>query len=113
LETTKSQINSNYYPKVFAFAKLGYASPNPNNFFETDFSTFYNLGIRLKFEIYDWGKNKRTKEILTQNENILEKDKENFLRNFNSQINEELNNIKKYDETLQVIRKLAITKKYF
>lgn len=100
MEKTKAQINSNYYPKVSAFAKVGYASPNPNNFFETDFSTFYNIGIRLKFELYDWGKNSRNKNIITQNEKIIEEDKENFLRNFNSQINEELNNLNKYDENI-------------
>lgn len=98
INLNKSLINSNYYPKISAFAKFGYANPNPNNFFKVDFSTFYNVGIRLKFEIFDWNKNSRSKEILEQNQKILNEDKENFNRNFEIQIIEEKNNIQKYSE---------------
>lgn len=98
LEANKLVINSNYFPKIVAFAKIGYASPNPNNFFEVNFSTFYNVGVRLKFELFDWNKNFRSKEILSQNFKILDEELLNLERNFKIQINEEEHNIERYSK---------------
>jgi outer membrane protein TolC len=98
LEKNKSIINSNYLPKISAFGKIGYASPNPNNFFETEFSSFYNVGLRFKFELFEWNRNYRTKEILELNKKVIEKDKENFERNFSILISEEKKNIEKYEK---------------
>lgn len=101
LELNKSLINSNYLPKISAFAKFGYASPNPNNFMKTEFSTFYNVGIRIKWEIFDWNKNYYNKQIINQNQEIIKLEQENFSRNFNIAINEEQNNILKYQKNIE------------
>lgn len=98
LEASKFVINSNYFPKIVAFAKIGCASPNPNNFFEVNFSTFYNVGIRLKLELFDWNKNFRSKEVISQNYKILDEELLNLERNFKIQINEEENNIQRYSK---------------
>jgi len=101
IDKNKSLVNSNYLPKLSVFAKYGYGSPNPNNFMKTGFSTFYNVGIRLKWEIFDWNKNFHSKEILDYNTEIVNYDRINFLRNINSQVIEEQNNIEKYEENLK------------
>jgi outer membrane protein TolC len=108
LELNKSLINSNYLPKLSAFAKFGYANPNPNNFMKTEFSTFYNVGIRLKWEIFDWNKNYNSKQIISQNQEILKLDEENFNRNFKIAINEEQNNILKYEKNIESELKVKI-----
>jgi len=101
LELNKSLINSNYLPKISAFAKFGYASPNPNNFMKTEFSTFYNVGIRIKWEIFDWNKNYYSKQIINQNQEIIKLEHENYSRNFNIAINDEQNNILKYQKNIE------------
>ncbi len=101
LELNKSLINSNYLPKISAFAKFGYASPNPNNFMKTEFSSFYTVGIRMKWEIFDWNKNYYSKQIINQNQEIIKLEQENFSRNFNIAINEEQNNILKYQKNIE------------
>ncbi|OGU59160.1 MAG: hypothetical protein A2X64_07145 [Ignavibacteria bacterium GWF2_33_9] len=106
LNENKNLINSGYYPKIMAFGKLGYASPNPNNFFKTDFSSFYNVGIRFQFNIFDWGTNYRKKEILEQNQMMMKQDIENFDRNFKVQIDEEKNNIEKYQNLVDMDEKI-------
>jgi outer membrane protein TolC len=108
LELNNSLINSNYLPKLSAFAKFGYANPNPNNFMKTEFSTFYNVGIRLKWEIFDWNKNYNSKQIISQNQEILKLDEENFNRNFKIAINEEQNNILKYEKNIESELKVKI-----
>ena len=50
-------------PKVWAFAQGGVGQPNPMNFFETDPSTYYILGIQLNWDIYDWGITNRKKQV--------------------------------------------------
>ena len=43
-------------PRIGVFGQGGVGSPNPYNFFEKDLSSYYIVGLRLKWTIYDWGK---------------------------------------------------------
>lgn len=67
-------------PKLSAFARGGFGSPNPYNFFETDLSGFYIAGVRLYWPVFDWGANKLERQELMIQEKILENSKQDMLQ---------------------------------
>jgi outer membrane protein TolC len=72
LEAGIGIIQARRMPKAFGFATLGYGSPPGNNFFESDFSTYYVLGAGVKWNIYDWGKVNNEKQQLLLQQSIIQ-----------------------------------------
>ena len=64
-------------PKVFAFAQAGYGKPGYNMFSE-DFDNYYMLGVKLSWNIYDWGQTRKTQNALAIEQNIINHKKEAF-----------------------------------
>lgn len=56
LSAGESLIGAQRMPRIGVFGQGGVGSPNPYNFFEKDLSSYYIVGLRLKWTIYDWGK---------------------------------------------------------
>lgn len=80
LNETSKLTATKTLPKLSAFARGGFGSPNPYNFFETDLSGFYIAGVRLYWPIFDWGSNKLERQELIIQENILENSKQDMLQ---------------------------------
>ena len=59
-------------PKVSAFATGGLGYPNPLNFFDDGIAPYTQLGLQAKWTIYDWGKQKRDRELLGVQQLILD-----------------------------------------
>ncbi len=68
------------YPKISAFANGGMSSPNPYDFFRTDLSGYYLTGIRLKWNIFDWNKNKNDIKMLNIQREIITSNRDDFER---------------------------------
>lgn len=51
-------------PKVYGFATLGYGNPPGNNFFRDAFEPYMVAGASVKWNIWDWNRTSREKEIL-------------------------------------------------
>lgn len=68
----KSELeSSSRRPYVGLFAQGGVGSPNPYNFFITDPDLFYIAGIRVKWNVLDYGRSRRNAEIYSlQTENV-------------------------------------------
>ena len=86
LEANKNLLQSTSRPKVLAFANLGYGNPNPLNLFETDWSTFYMLGGRLEWKFWDWNSTNKQKQVLKLNQEIIQSEQDNFIRNIDNQL---------------------------
>src|SRR5690606_6208245 len=63
LENMEAMKSLQLMPKVSAYAQLGYSYPGLN-FFENQSDTYYMLGGRFSWALFDWGKTKKEKEIL-------------------------------------------------
>jgi outer membrane protein TolC len=74
-------IQSKRMPKAFGFATLGYGNPPGSNFFKDEFATYYILGAGVKWNIFDWNKAKDEKQIITIQQNIIEKRKADLTDN--------------------------------
>ncbi|MDH5398723.1 MAG: TolC family protein [Cyclobacteriaceae bacterium] len=73
-------------PNLVLFGQGGVGRPNPFNFFETGTAGFYIVGLRLNWNIYDYGRVKRALEItrLKQQNLMTKRDflSENFSRDY-------------------------------
>jgi outer membrane protein TolC len=59
-------------PKVNAFVSGGLGYPNPLNFFDEEIAPFAQVGLQAKWTIYDWGKLKKDRELLSVQQSILD-----------------------------------------
>jgi outer membrane protein TolC len=116
LESQMSLSHVERRPKFSAFAQGGIGQPNPMNFFEVDPSTYYLLGVRLNWPIYDWGNVSRKNQIYSLQQDMISTREANFNRNMNmtlTRLYAELNKleevIKKDNEIIALQEKIVKT----
>lgn len=107
LESTKSLSKSKQLPYLFAFAQGGYGSPNPFNFFETEFSTFYMVGLQLNWKPFNWGNSKREVQSLEIQQQQVASEKEDFERNISMSIQKDENETSKLSELISKDREIV------
>jgi outer membrane protein TolC len=104
-------VESKRMPKAFGFATLGYGNPPGNNFFKDAFEPYYVLGAGIKWNIFDWNKSKNEKEVITRQQQILDKRKEDLTDNLKRLLQskkaeiENLNSLVESDSMLIAVRK--------
>lgn len=67
-------------PTVAAVADVAYGRPPGQNFFEDSFDTFYNVGLSVRWQPFDWGRSRREVQeieartaLIDAHENALER----------------------------------------
>lgn len=100
LETSKEVISKAYYPRLSGFAQLGYGNPGLN-MLDNSFQDFYMLGLKMNWNILDWGKIKDQKQTVELSKEILSTEKETFVLNNAIQLQEAKSDIDKFAEMLQ------------
>lgn len=100
LETSKKLISKENYPKIMGFAQAGYGNPGLN-MLDNSFQDFYMFGLKLNWNIFDWGKTKEKKQTVDISKDIVSTEKETFLLNNEMQLKEAESEISKYGEMLQ------------
>ncbi len=63
LEAGESLLRSERFPKIFGFAQAGYGKPGLD-MLSDEFEPFYIVGAKLTWNIFDWSKNRREREIM-------------------------------------------------
>jgi len=99
LETSKEVISKSNFPKLFGFAQAGYGNPGLN-MLDNSFQDFYMVGLKLNWNIFDWGKTKEKKQAVDISKEIVSTEKETFLLNNQIQQKEAENDINKYEAML-------------
>ena len=99
LETSKEVISKSNYPKLFGFAQAGYGNPGLN-MLDNSFQDFYMVGLKLNWNIFDWGKTKQQKQAVDISKEIVSTEKETFLLNNQMQQKEAESDINKYEAML-------------
>ncbi|WGF91606.1 TolC family protein [Aequorivita marisscotiae] len=99
LETSKEVISKSNFPKLLGFAQAGYGNPGLN-MLDNSFQDFYMVGLKLHWNIFDWGKTKEQKQTLDISKEIVSTEKETFLLNNQMRQKEAENDIEKYDKML-------------
>jgi outer membrane protein TolC len=99
-EVSKEVISKNNTPKVNAFGQAGYGNPGLN-MLDNSFQTFYIVGLKANWNLFDWNKSKIEKQALSISESIVTTEKETFLLNNNLQLQEMENEIKKSEALIR------------
>ncbi len=75
-------LNKSTAPKLTAFAQGGYGNPGLN-LFDSNFASYYVVGLQLNWHVFDWQKNKKERQSLTINRQIIDTQKDVFELNTN------------------------------
>ena len=78
LSASLKLLNSKRKPRAVGFSTLGYGNPPGNNFFRDEFAPFFIVGATVKWNIFDWDRSKREREIIGFQQQILENRKKDL-----------------------------------
>lgn len=106
LQSTMGLVSTQNRPKLAAFARGGVGYPNPFNFFDNKTSPFYYVGASMSWPVWNWGQVKKQKTGLQLQSEILDKQKENLVRNINIQLTQEAAEIEQLKTSLEDDREL-------
>ncbi|TDD95762.1 TolC family protein [Flavobacterium cellulosilyticum] len=80
IEDSKNIVSKNKLPKINAFGQAGYGNPGLN-MLDNSFQTFYIVGLKANWNVFDWNKSKTEKQMLSVSAAIVSTEKETFLLN--------------------------------
>ena len=96
IENSESLIAKQNAPKLLGFATGGYGNPGLN-MLDNSFQTFYTAGIKLNWNVFDWNSNKKQRQSLAINKDIIETETEIFKLNTNIELNQQQKEIDKIE----------------
>ncbi len=99
LIASKSLLSSKLYPKLYGFGEVGYGRPGLN-MLNNDFQSFYIVGAKLSWNLWNWNQTKTDKKIIDLQADIVSLNKDTYSKNININKQKDLAEIEKYDELL-------------
>lgn len=88
LESSESLLAKQRTPKLMGFATGGYGNPGLN-MLDNSFQTFYTVGLKVDWNVFDWGINKKQRESLSLNKDIIDTETEVFKLNTNMELKQQ------------------------
>ena len=85
LEARQKIVKSQRMPKLSAFAQAGYGKPGLNMLGD-EFDSFYLVGARLSWNIWDWNINKRERQVLQVEQQRVNLQERSFNKGMNVQL---------------------------
>jgi outer membrane protein TolC len=111
LDASLGLIQSKRMPKVFGFATLGYGNPPGQNFFKSEFDTYYIVGGGIKWNIFDWSKTKNEKQVISLQQGIIDNRKKEMTDNLKRLLNSKEADINSLNELTQTdVRQISLRK---
>lgn len=99
LMAMKSLSKSKRMPILKAFGQAGYGRPG-FNMLDDQFTDYYMIGARLHWNIWDWGKVKREKQVFDLQNEIINTRKETFDQNLKADLHQKIAGIEKYEKII-------------
>lgn len=97
IESSEQLLSKHNSPKLLGFADAGYGNPGLN-MLDNSFQTFYVVGLKLNWKVFDWNANKKQRESLLINQEIVDSETETFKLNTNIELNQQKKEISKISE---------------
>ena len=111
IKLSKNILSKNNLPKVNAFGQAGYGNPGLN-MLDNSFQTFYVVGVKANWNVFDWNKSKTEQQALSISEAIISTEKEAFVLNSNLQLQEMENEIMKTEEVITTDSEIIALREY-
>jgi len=96
IESNEALIAKQNIPKLLGFATGGYGNPGLN-VLDNSFQPFYTVGIKFNWNVFDWNSNKKQRESLVINKDIVNTESETFKLNTDIELNQYQNEIEKIE----------------
>jgi outer membrane protein TolC len=100
MESMKKLSSVGNRPMLWAVAQAGVGQPNTYNMLETDFSDFYFVGVKMSWQLFDYGNARREKGIYTAKQGIVNSKLEFFEDNIDRQLTREYAEVDKLNELI-------------
>ena len=100
LEATKEMTAVAEIPKLMAFGQLGYGRPG-YDMLNNEFDDFYMVGLRLQWDLWNWGKVKNEKQVLDIQKEIVTTNRDAFTRSLTIEQQHKLSEIGRFEEMIK------------
>lgn len=96
IQNSENVLSKQNAPKLLGFATGGYGNPGLN-MLDNSFQTFYTVGVKLNWNVFDWNANKKQRESLLINKDIVDNETEVFKLNTNIELHQQQKEIDKME----------------
>ncbi|WP_452233194.1 TolC family protein [Lacinutrix sp. MEBiC02595] len=94
IQNSEKLMSKQNGPKLLGFATGGYGNPGLN-MLDNSFQPFYTVGVKLNWYVFDWNSNKKQRQSLAINKDIVDNETEIFKLNTNIKLNQQQKEIDK------------------
>ncbi|GET26452.1 transporter [Prolixibacter sp. NT017] len=106
IDKSAELISRTRNPKVFGFGQVGYGKPGLN-MLKSEFSSYYLVGVGVKWNIFDWKQSRRKREVLDIQKQMVNSSRETFKQNVNMALIQSSENIQKLESLINTDQKLV------
>jgi len=96
IQNSENVLSKQNAPKLLGFATGGYGNPGLN-MLDNSFQTFYTVGVKLNWNVFDWNANKKQRESLLLNKDMVDTETEVFKLNTNIELQQQQKEIHKME----------------
>ncbi|MBL85998.1 MAG: transporter [Winogradskyella sp.] len=105
IEQQKDILSKSLVPELNGFATGGYGNPGLN-MLKNDFTSYYIVGLKLNWNVFDWNSNKKQRQALDYSKELINNQEEVFKLNTNTALNEQLKEIKTLESSIEIDEQL-------
>ena len=98
-------LSKSLVPELKGFATGGYGNPGLN-MLENDFTSYYIVGLKLNWNMFDWNGNKKQRQALDYSKELISNQEEVFRLNTNTALNEQQKEIETLESTITIDQQL-------
>lgn len=105
IEQQQNILSKSMVPELNGFATGGYGNPGLN-MLENDFTSYYIVGLKLNWNVFDWNSNKKQRQALDYSKELISNQEEVFKLNTNTALNEQLKEVETLENTIEIDEQL-------
>ncbi|WKD86661.1 hypothetical protein KCTC32516_02037 [Polaribacter huanghezhanensis] len=96
IESTENLVAKKNAPTIMSFATGGFGNPGLN-MLDNSFQSYYIVGVKLHWTVFDWNSNKKERKSLSLNKEIINNEQAIFLLNTNIALHQQEKEIEKIE----------------
>jgi len=101
MEAGKELLGKKRMPVLYAFGQTGYGKPGYNVMSE-EWDFYYMVGAGLRWNIWDWNNSKRDRQVIQQQQHMLQSQRASFDKEIESQKVQEQARMEQYRKSMEL-----------
>lgn len=110
IEQQQNIVSKSLWPELKGFATGGYGNPGLN-MLENNFRSFYIIGLNINWNVFDWNTNKKQRQVLDYNKELIKNQEEVFRLTNNIALNEQYKEIETLESSIAIDQQLISLQK--